>query len=50
VLSFGKSSRCCDSDGTCQFPEVGKWLAQVVAGYFAYQAVPTNSPARSAFR
>ena len=24
-------------------PEVGKWLAQVVAGYFAYHAVPTNS-------
>ncbi len=31
-------------------PEVGKWLAQVVAGYFAYHAVPTNSPAISAFR
>jgi group II intron reverse transcriptase/maturase len=31
-------------------PEVGKWLAQVVAGYFAYHAVPTNSPALSAFR
>jgi group II intron reverse transcriptase/maturase len=28
-------------------PEVGKWLAQVVAGYFAYHAVPTNSPALS---
>jgi hypothetical protein len=26
-------------------PEVGKWLAQVVAGYFAYHAVPTNSTA-----
>jgi RNA-directed DNA polymerase len=23
-------------------PEVGRWLAQVVAGYFAYHAVPTN--------
>ena len=31
-------------------PEMGKWLAQVVAGYFAYHAVPTNSPALSAFR
>jgi RNA-directed DNA polymerase len=30
-------------------PEVGKWLAQVVAGYFAYHAVPTNSPAIAAF-
>ena len=30
--------------------ETGKWLAQVVAGYFAYHAVPTNSPALSAFR
>jgi RNA-directed DNA polymerase len=31
-------------------PETGKWLAQVVGGYFAYHAVPTNSPALSAFR
>jgi RNA-directed DNA polymerase len=31
-------------------PESGRWLAQVVAGYFAYHAVPTNSPAISAFR
>ena len=31
-------------------PEVGKWLAQVVRGYFAYHAVPTNSPALDAFR
>jgi RNA-directed DNA polymerase len=31
-------------------PDVGTWLAQVVAGYFAYHAVPTNSPALSAFR
>jgi RNA-directed DNA polymerase len=31
-------------------PEVGKWLAQIVAGYFAYHAVPTNSTALSAFR
>jgi RNA-directed DNA polymerase len=31
-------------------PETGKWLAQVVAGYFAYHAVPTNGPAIGAFR
>ena len=31
-------------------PEVGRWLAQVVRGYFAYHAVPTNSPALDAFR
>jgi RNA-directed DNA polymerase len=31
-------------------PEVGKWLGQIVAGYFAYHAVPTNSAALHAFR
>jgi group II intron reverse transcriptase/maturase len=31
-------------------PEQGKWLAQVVRGYFNYHAVPTNSPRLSAFR
>ena len=31
-------------------PEIGKWLAQVVSGYFGYHAVPTNSAAMSAFR
>ena len=31
-------------------PEVGKWLAQVVSGYFRYHAVPANSPALHAFR
>jgi len=30
--------------------EQGRWLAQVVGGYFAYYAVPTNGPALSAFR
>ena len=30
-------------------PEQGKWLAQVVRGYFAYHAVPTNSRALDAF-
>jgi len=31
-------------------PEQGRWLAQVVRGYFAYHSVPTNFPALSAFR
>jgi len=31
-------------------PETGAWLARVVAGYFAYHAVPTNSRAIVAFR
>src|SRR6476620_8814689 len=30
-------------------PEIGKWLGQIVAGYFAYHAVPTNSAAIGAF-
>jgi RNA-directed DNA polymerase len=31
-------------------PEQGQWLKQVVAGYFAYHAVPTNIQALMAFR
>ena len=31
-------------------PEQGRWLKQVVSGYFAYHAVPTNGAALSAFR
>jgi group II intron reverse transcriptase/maturase len=31
-------------------PEQGKWLRQVVRGYFAYHAVPTNAESLSAFR
>jgi RNA-directed DNA polymerase len=31
-------------------PDTGKWLGQVVAGYFAYHAVPTNSAALGTFR
>ncbi|MFK4490010.1 RNA-directed DNA polymerase [Bradyrhizobium sp. USDA 336] len=31
-------------------PIQGNWLRQVVTGYFAYHAVPTNGPALSAFR
>ena len=30
--------------------EQGRWLGQVVRGYFAYHAVPTNAPALAAFR
>ena len=31
-------------------PEQGCWLAQLVRGYFAYHAVPTNSASIGAFR
>ena len=31
-------------------PEQGKWLGQVVGGYFNYHAVPTNSRTLAAFR
>lgn len=31
-------------------PEQGSWLAQVLRGYFAYHAVPTNSASLDAFR
>ena len=31
-------------------PEQGNWLKQVVTGFFAYHAVPTNSRALDAFR
>ncbi len=31
-------------------PELGKWLRQVVTGFFAYHAVPTNWEALAAFR
>jgi hypothetical protein len=31
-------------------PEQGKWLKQVVTGYFGYHAVPTNSAALFDFR
>jgi RNA-directed DNA polymerase len=31
-------------------PEQGRWLRQVVTGFFAYHAVPTNSRALGAFR
>jgi hypothetical protein len=31
-------------------PEQGKWLGNVVRGYFAYHAVPTDGPSISSFR
>jgi RNA-directed DNA polymerase len=31
-------------------PDQGRWLKQVVTGFFAYHAVPTNGAALSAFR
>ena len=31
-------------------PEQGQWLRQVVTGFFAYHAVPTNGRALAAFR
>ena len=31
-------------------PEQGRWLSQVVRGYFQYHAVPTNYPRLAAFR
>ncbi len=31
-------------------PQQGQWLRQVVRGYFAYHAVPTNGASLSAFR
>jgi len=31
-------------------PKQGDWLRQVVSGFFAYHAVPTNGPAIGAFR
>ena len=43
------SRRRWDNAGTVPVPELGKWLAQMVTGYFGYHAVPTNSPALSVF-
>ena len=40
--SSGRSRRTCDGDGTSPSPNRGTWLAQVVRGFFAYHAVPTN--------
>jgi len=31
-------------------PSQGQWLRQVVTGFFAYDAVPTNLDALAAFR
>ena len=37
-----RSRRNCDGAWHQPIPEQGQWLRQVVAGYFAYHAVPTN--------
>jgi RNA-directed DNA polymerase len=42
----GKLRRCLHQP----IPEQGHWLRQVVAGFFNYHAVPTNSRALSVFR
>src|SRR3954466_11563231 len=55
---FPKSGSSCESRVKAELrrrmhqpiPEQGKWLRQVVAGHFAYYAVPSNSRALSAFR
>jgi hypothetical protein len=59
---FPRAAQCADATSLTEIkealrkrmhvpiPEVGRWLAQVVAGYFAYHAVPTNSAALYAFR
>jgi RNA-directed DNA polymerase len=31
-------------------PEQGRWLAQIIGGFFAYYAVPTNHAALGDFR
>ena len=36
--------------GTGFIPVQGKWLGQMVRGYFAYHSVPTNISRLSAFR
>ena len=48
--SSRRSRRSCDGACISPFPEQGKWLRQVVTGYFNYHAVPTNFPALAAFR
>ena len=37
-------------DFRASIPEQGSWLRDVVGGYFAYHAVPTNGSALNAFR
>ena len=46
--SSRRSRRNCAADASA-IPEQGQWLAQVVRGFFAYHAVPTNFPALRAF-
>jgi hypothetical protein len=40
----------CDGACTSQSPQARAWLQQVVRGFFAYHAVPTNWEALQAFR
>ena len=53
-IGCGSSSRPlkgnCVGGCTGSIPEQGRWLAQVVRGYFAYHAVPTNARRLAAFR
>jgi hypothetical protein len=39
-----------DAAADLTIPEQGAWLRQVVKGFFAYHAVPTNIAALAAFR
>ena len=47
LLAIKQESRRCMHQ---PIPVQGKWLGQVVNGYFNYHAVPTNGRALSAFR
>ena len=40
----------CESGCTNRSPNRGRWLAQIVRGFYNYHAVPTNMPALRAFR
>ena len=53
VTACGQAARRSRRSATAHAPadpEQGRWLAQVVRGYFAYHAVPTNSASLGAFR
>jgi hypothetical protein len=46
----GRRGRDGRRQGNQPIPTQGRWLRQVVTGYFNYHAVPTNSRALAAFR
>ena len=48
--SSGRSRRSCGGGCISRSPSRGRWLRQVVTGFFAYHAVPTNGRALAAFR